>query len=52
MKVKQNINILLKILKNGLEGCDDPKSFIKHSNDMQHVYKILKSTTQIENVKY
>ena len=28
------------------------KSLIKYSNDMQHVYKILKSTMQIENVKY
>ena len=28
------------------------KSLVKYSNDMQHVYKIWKSTMQIENVKY
>ena len=37
----------------GLKNFNDPKAFIKQSNNMQDVYKnIYKNTTQIKNVKY
>ena len=36
----------------GLDHFKDPWTFTEYSNDMQDVYKILKLTIQIKNVKY
>ena len=37
--MKQNINILLKMGKDGLGNLADPKAFIEYLNNMQDVYK-------------
>ena len=42
IQMNQNINILLKTRKNGLENLKDPKAFIECSNNMQISIKILK----------
>ena len=47
--MKQNINILLKHTKNGVENLKDPKPFIVYLNNMQDASK---NTTQTENVMY
>ena len=40
IEMKQNINVLLKIIKeNGIEHQKDPEIFFIYSNDMQDVYK-------------
>ena len=39
--LKQNINILLKHAKNGVENLQDPKPFIAYLNNMQDVSKII-----------
>ena len=36
--MKQNINILLKTWKTGLELCKNPKDFIYYSDNMQDVH--------------
>ena len=36
----------------GLKHLNYPKSFIKYSNDIQDVYKILKNTIQVKSAKY
>ena len=37
--MKQNINILLKMRKDGLENLADPKAFIEYLNNIQDIYK-------------
>ena len=36
----------------GLKHFDDDKSFIEYSNDIDDIYKTLKNTIQIKNIKY
>ena len=39
IRMKQNINLINKREKVGLDHFDDPKAFMEYSNDMQDVYK-------------
>ena len=50
--MKQNINILLEVVKTGLQRLEDSKVFIEYSNNMQDLYKILKSTIPKKDLKY
>ena len=38
--------------QNGKKVCHDSKTFIEYSNDMYDIYKNMKNTTQIRNMKY
>ena len=40
--VKQNISILQKLQKTGLEQQQDPKAFVEYSNNIQDIYKNVK----------
>ena len=46
-------NLIEKHKNSGLRRLEDPKALIECSNNMQRMFiKILKSTSQKENVKY
>ena len=46
-------NLIEKHKNSGLTQLEDPKALIEYSNNMQRMFiKILKSTSQKENVKY
>ena len=44
--------LINKIESTGLKHFNDPKAFIKYSNDMQEVYKNMMNTTSIRTIKY
>ena len=50
--MNQNINIFRKCKKIVHESLEDFEAFVEYSNDMQNVYKKLKSTTLAENLMY